>query len=174
MHLDWATTRRYGLMAEWLGRGLQNLVQRFESASDLEERLTLVSRFFVVCRGGILSAPSLDRLWLRVVAASLCKHRRNTTSKPLLRSMAQMNKSSRTAHLGNKGCGDRGSLLLDLRSALYSISASSGVALHFESASDLEERLTLVSRFFLCWWPVLSAPSPDRLWLRGIYMRDIV
>ena len=24
-----------GLMAEWLGRGLQNLVQRFESASDL-------------------------------------------------------------------------------------------------------------------------------------------
>ena len=25
----------YGLMAEWLGRGLQNLVQRFESASDL-------------------------------------------------------------------------------------------------------------------------------------------
>ena len=27
--------RNYGLMAEWLGRGLQNLVQRFESASDL-------------------------------------------------------------------------------------------------------------------------------------------
>ena len=26
-----------GLMAEWLGRGLQNLVQRFESASDLKE-----------------------------------------------------------------------------------------------------------------------------------------
>ncbi len=24
-----------GLMAEWLGKGLQNLVQRFESASDL-------------------------------------------------------------------------------------------------------------------------------------------
>ena len=27
--------RRFGLMAEWLGKGLQNLVQRFESASDL-------------------------------------------------------------------------------------------------------------------------------------------
>lgn len=27
--------RNYGLMAEWLGKGLQNLVQRFESASDL-------------------------------------------------------------------------------------------------------------------------------------------
>ena len=26
---------RVGLMAEWLGKGLQNLVQRFESASDL-------------------------------------------------------------------------------------------------------------------------------------------
>ena len=25
----------FGLMAEWLGKGLQNLVQRFESASDL-------------------------------------------------------------------------------------------------------------------------------------------
>ena len=29
--------RRFGLMAEWLGKGLQNLVQRFESASDLTE-----------------------------------------------------------------------------------------------------------------------------------------
>lgn len=27
----------FGLMAEWLGKGLQNLVQRFESASDLTE-----------------------------------------------------------------------------------------------------------------------------------------
>ena len=26
-----------GLMAEWLGKGLQNLIQRFESASDLKE-----------------------------------------------------------------------------------------------------------------------------------------
>ena len=39
-----------GLMAEWLGRGLQNLVQRFESASDLEknaEQTTFLSRLFV-------------------------------------------------------------------------------------------------------------------------------
>ena len=35
LHSDWETDRRNGLMAEWLGRGLQNLVQRFESASDL-------------------------------------------------------------------------------------------------------------------------------------------
>ncbi len=26
-----------GLVAEWLGRGLQNLVQRFESARDLQK-----------------------------------------------------------------------------------------------------------------------------------------
>lgn len=29
-------TRKNGLVAEWLGRGLQNLVQRFESARDLQ------------------------------------------------------------------------------------------------------------------------------------------
>ena len=29
--------KKNGPMAEWLGRGLQNLVQRFESASDLRE-----------------------------------------------------------------------------------------------------------------------------------------
>ena len=37
-------------MAEWLGRGLQNLVQRFESASDLQisdKRLVKISRFFI-------------------------------------------------------------------------------------------------------------------------------
>ena len=40
-------------MAEWLGRGLQNLVQRFESASDLtktalEITLTLFFFWFVI------------------------------------------------------------------------------------------------------------------------------
>ena len=30
---------KIGLMAEWLGKGLQNLVQRFESASDLTKPL---------------------------------------------------------------------------------------------------------------------------------------
>ena len=39
--LEWFRVRedgfvgKNGLMAEWLGKGLQNLVQRFESASDL-------------------------------------------------------------------------------------------------------------------------------------------
>ena len=38
-----------GLMAERLGRGLQNLVQRFESASDLKNPLyTIVWRGFSV------------------------------------------------------------------------------------------------------------------------------
>ena len=42
-----------GLMAEWLGKGLQNLVQRFESASDLTKTalqisVTLFSFCFVI------------------------------------------------------------------------------------------------------------------------------
>lgn len=53
-----------GLMAEWLGKGLQNLVQRFESASDLnfkEKVLEVIASedFFFVwardrARGGII------------------------------------------------------------------------------------------------------------------------
>ena len=36
-----------GLVAEWLGRGLQNLVQRFESARDLQnEERSLTGAFF--------------------------------------------------------------------------------------------------------------------------------
>ena len=38
-----------GLMAEWLGKGLQNLIQRFESASDLTKtalEITLTLFFF--------------------------------------------------------------------------------------------------------------------------------
>ena len=35
MHTQTDKKGKNGLMAEWLGRGLQNLVQRFESASDL-------------------------------------------------------------------------------------------------------------------------------------------
>lgn len=46
-------TKVFGLMAEWLGKGLQNLVQRFESASDLTETVlqisvTLFSFWFVI------------------------------------------------------------------------------------------------------------------------------
>ncbi|MDB5031129.1 MAG: hypothetical protein JWP71_1850 [Mucilaginibacter sp.] len=32
---------KIGRVAEWLGRGLQNLLQRFESAPDLEVNKTL-------------------------------------------------------------------------------------------------------------------------------------
>ena len=35
--VEGGVSRKNGLMAEWLGKGLQNLVQRFESASDLTE-----------------------------------------------------------------------------------------------------------------------------------------
>ena len=37
-------------MAEWSGKGLQNLVQRFESASDLDEkpRCKLLQRGFLL------------------------------------------------------------------------------------------------------------------------------
>ena len=35
-------------MAEWLGRGLQNLVRRFESARDLQKQLAfLLAAFFM-------------------------------------------------------------------------------------------------------------------------------
>jgi hypothetical protein len=33
-----------GRMAEWLGRGLQNLLQRFESASDLKEKIKKITK----------------------------------------------------------------------------------------------------------------------------------
>ena len=39
-------------MAEWLGRGLQNLVQRFESASDLESPF-----YTTVWRGFLFFTP---------------------------------------------------------------------------------------------------------------------
>ena len=35
-------------MAEWLGKGLQNLVQRFESASDLQRGVTRVAPFLLL------------------------------------------------------------------------------------------------------------------------------
>ncbi len=39
---------KYGTVAEWLGRGLQNLVQRFESARCLcKKRLKNFRRFFI-------------------------------------------------------------------------------------------------------------------------------
>lgn len=38
-------------MAEWLGRALQKLVQRFESASDLEKSFRKNSEAFLVIAG---------------------------------------------------------------------------------------------------------------------------
>jgi hypothetical protein len=37
-HIRQRNVRKEGRMAEWLGTGLQNLLQRFESASDLNSR----------------------------------------------------------------------------------------------------------------------------------------
>jgi hypothetical protein len=39
---------RYGFVAEWLGRGLQNLLQRFESARNLEMWSALKNRRMAV------------------------------------------------------------------------------------------------------------------------------
>jgi hypothetical protein len=36
-----------GFVAEWLGRGLQNLLQRFESARNLRKPVLLRAGFFV-------------------------------------------------------------------------------------------------------------------------------
>ena len=50
---------RVGLMAEWLGKGLQNLVQRFESASDLTETALQMSAtrfsfcFVIICHTAV-------------------------------------------------------------------------------------------------------------------------
>ena len=53
MDTDWTFNRsNNGLMAEWLGRGLQNLVQRFESASDLKSPF-----YTTVWRGFLFFTP---------------------------------------------------------------------------------------------------------------------
>ncbi len=38
----------YGAMAEWLGTGLQNLLQRFDSASHLQESGIVAALFFIL------------------------------------------------------------------------------------------------------------------------------
>ncbi len=50
-------------MAEWLGKGLQNLVQRFESASDLTETALQLSttRFYLNCHTFVI--PTFIRGW---------------------------------------------------------------------------------------------------------------
>ena len=49
-------------MAEWLGRGLQNLVQRFESASDLSfSEQTTESRLFLFWGDSYEQAPEFPQ-----------------------------------------------------------------------------------------------------------------
>ena len=49
--ITFATLNNFGFVAEWLGRGLQNLPQRFESARNLN-RLVLLPVFFVLIPKG--------------------------------------------------------------------------------------------------------------------------
>ena len=54
MHTQTDKKGKNGLMAEWLGRGLQNLVQRFESASDLTASLRRGAFFIAYSPDGYL------------------------------------------------------------------------------------------------------------------------
>src|SRR5204863_7407140 len=49
-----------GRVAEWLGRGLQNLVQRFKSARDLRFPLCFISAFLILECGVFSPAYSQD------------------------------------------------------------------------------------------------------------------
>ena len=61
-----------GLMAEWLGKGLQNLVQRFESASDLTETaLWMPATRFSFCFVIHLSYMWISRLRKSVESSAL-------------------------------------------------------------------------------------------------------
>ena len=61
-------------MAEWLGRGLQNLVQRFESASDLRNPSTRPCR-------GVFTSPDGEMVDALVSGASV---ERRVGSSPIL------------------------------------------------------------------------------------------
>ena len=50
-----------GVVAEWLGRGLQNLLQRFESAQRLDKSPSIFEGFFYV---QILMNDSLRGIWI--------------------------------------------------------------------------------------------------------------
>ena len=127
-----------------LASGLQNHLQRFESASDLHKRLTKVGRFFF-CDSILRSRTKSDRLIgastarisLLVPATQLCR-----------RTSPRMYSALLTLRIAVAGID--GIYCSTLRSALRGIPASSGFATHFESASDLQKRLTKVSRFFFC------------------------
>ncbi len=51
-------TRKLGRVAEWLGRGLQNLVQRFESALDLKK---ITIELIIIKKMGVTRLKRKDR-----------------------------------------------------------------------------------------------------------------
>jgi hypothetical protein len=44
--ITFATLNNFGFVAEWLGRGLQNLPQRFESARNLNKKTGIITGLF--------------------------------------------------------------------------------------------------------------------------------
>ena len=56
------TAKVDGVVAEWLGRGLQNLLQRFESAQRLNKSPSIFEGFFYV---QILMNNSLRGIWYK-------------------------------------------------------------------------------------------------------------
>ena len=93
-------------MAEWLGRGLQNLVQRFESASDLREKHYLGSAFFVCARSVKCGACGVRGEPLPLAMADMSLVQAPLT-QPLLTSATHLHRSSKAPYspLG-QGCGD--------------------------------------------------------------------
>ena len=59
---------RNGPVAEWLGRALQKLVQRFESARDLQKFKKHLKGCFFCCSVETFGSPSSD---IRTIALSL-------------------------------------------------------------------------------------------------------
>ena len=134
-------------MAEWLGTALQKLLQRFESASDLQERLTFLSVVFLFCgvgEGGaesmtpmshVMQPPCASPLWLPPTRHSkLSRH-------PCFRTLLTL----------KEGCGDScvdGSL----GSPIVVSPRVRAKALTSNLASDLWKRLTFLSVVFVFLW----------------------
>ena len=126
-------------MAEWLGTALQKLLQRFESASDLQERLTFLSVVFCFLRCGF-SSPTHPKKQRRVGASPIvllflcgCMQPAKNTLRALLTL--------------KEGCGDScvdGSL----GSPKEVSPRVRAKALTSNLASDLQKRLTVLSVVF--------------------------
>ena len=127
-------------MAEWLGTALQKLLQRFESASDLQERLTFLSVVFCFLRCGF-SSPTHPKKQRRVGASPIvllflcgCMQPAKNTLRALLTL--------------KEGCGDScvdGSL----GSPIVVSPRVRAKALTSNLASDLWKRLTVLSVVFV-------------------------